>query len=229
MRRVLKGTLVTVIAVGAFSACGANQQNSPTEPAPPAAEADTTPAQACAPPGQLDPELVALAIRADSLIRFRLRVDESGAIQKFAVYHEDADEIPEAVRAAAEARFPDSQVRYYESERYSDRGRVHEVEVATSEGQHCELSAQTDGTLVYVECEITADEVPEAIMAEANRRVPGGELVEAETKEGPEINTVHLQMRVGEQTHYLIFQASGEFSNHYLRVPATIDIPVASE
>lgn len=206
-----------------LSACGAGQEPCPSAP-PRASEEGSTPG--ASEPGRLDAELVAVAARADGVYRIRVRASETGEIQKFAVYHGDAEEVPEAVRNAARERFPDAEVRHYESEIYSDLGRVFEVEVMTAEGRECEISCRPDGTMVYVECRVPTEEVPEPALAAAGRLLPEGEVVEAETKEGPGIDEVHLEVRVGELIHYLVLQPTGELVRHGLRIPTTIEIPV---
>ncbi len=216
---------VTAIVVAVFfSGCSAGQQPCPAAPAAGTSEEGSLPSETRV--GQLDAEIVAVAIRADGVYRMRVVTDGSGEIQKLAIYHNDAEEIPEAVRTAAQERFPGAEVRNYETEVYADVGRVFEVEVTTAEGRDCEISCRPDGSLVYVECRVPTDEVPAWVLAEATRLLPDGEVVEAETKEGPGINEVHLEVRVEELIHYLVFVSEDAPIRHSLRIPATIEIPV---
>lgn len=212
---------------GSF-ACGSSQQCSecPAVPTSSTTEEGST-APDGAGPGRLDAELVALAMRAGRVERIRVRTDEQGNVIKLAVYHHEESEVPEAVRQLAEERFPEAEVRYYESEVYADIGRVYEVEVNTSEGRECEVSARADGSLVYVECEIEAADIPAPVAEAVARLVPNGEIIEAESKEGPGLNAVHVEVRAEDgREHYLRFSPAGELIGHSLRIQATIEVPV---
>jgi hypothetical protein len=69
--------------------------------------------------------------------------------------------------------------------------------------------------------------VSEVVMSAANGLLPEGELIEAEHKQGEGIELFSLEIRAGELVHELIFSRAGELDRHLLRVPATIEVPVA--
>ncbi len=203
------------------SACGGG-----TEPAcpdvPPASTGGEAPSAAA-----LDPELVALARTAQGVDRVVVRVDEAGHVVKLAVYHHDESVVAESVRTAAIAAFPGATVRHFESERYADLGRVNEVEVQTSDGRECELSVADDGHEVYRECHVDPATLPEAIVAGLRRVVASGAIEEAETKERDgAIATYSIEVRDGDQLHYVVLEPDGALQGHYLRVPAVVDVPV---
>lgn len=131
-------------------------------------------------PGQLDPELVRVAMTARKL---KLELEADGSVRKLAVYHDNAGDLPAAVTARASEVFPGAKVRTYESEYYRDLGRVFEVEVETADGQSCEVSAREDGTLVYKECELDAKAVPAEITAALARDAAGRDVQEVERKD----------------------------------------------
>lgn len=214
-----------VLAAGCGGSCP-EPATAATASAPAAAEpvAASTPTS---PPGTLDPELVALAVRVGNVERVAMRLGADGSVEKLAIYHGSAEDIPEVVRQLAEERFPGGAVVVYESERYADGARVHEVEVRTADGRECEVAGRDDGSLVYEECEMPAAELPAPVRAAVDRTVAGGEIVEAERKQGPGIDQYNVEVRVGEgPLQYLRLRPDGELLGHAIQVPATVELPV---
>jgi hypothetical protein len=174
----------------------------------------------------LDPDLMQLAAGGRSVGGAKVRTDEQGRIVRVAVYHGDAQAMPAWARGLAAERWPGSKVRSYESEWHADVGRVFEVEVSTADGQQCEISVTAGGAERYVECEISAEHVPAAVAAAAARLVPGGRIVEAETRRGPGIDELSLEIETGAGEHYLRVRPDGSPLGHYRRVPTVLEVPV---
>lgn len=200
--------------------CGGAQRGVPAEAPAPAASA------APAAGAGLDAELVGLASRAQGVMKIKMRVGPDGTVHKLAVYHHDAAAIPEPVRALAAERFPGAETLYYESELYSDLGRAYEVEIRTAEGKECEVSASADGTLLYEECKVPPDQIDPKVKATVDRLVPGGTVLEVETKHGPDRDEVSVEVKAGDVEHYVRTTPDGELIGHTLRIPAIIEVPV---
>lgn len=179
----------------------------------------------CASTG-LAPSVVRSTSTAAGVEKLKLRVDASGAVQKTSLVHHDAAEVPEAVKKLAGEKFPGAKVLAYESEVYADSGRAWEVEVETADQQKCELSAREDGTLVYVECAVAPALLPPAVVQALAQLVPGGKVVEAESKRGSGADDLLVEVQQGERLHYLRFHADGVLFSHGLKVAATVEVPL---
>jgi hypothetical protein len=177
------------------------------------------------PAAALDGEIVDTAISAKTVHKMKVRVDAEGDIVKQSVYHDLADAIPQPVLDAARARFPDATVLYYESELYADRGRVYEVEVDDG-GKKCELAATPEGVEVYVECEIDPATLSAEILASIEKLAPGGKVLEAETKKGPEIDELTVEVEHEGRELYLRMKPDGSLIEGLRRVPAIIEVPL---
>ena len=44
---------------------------------------------------------------------------------------------------------------------------------------------------------------------------------------GPGLDQIRIEVKSGGRLHYLRFSPSGELTGHTVRVPATIDVPLA--
>lgn len=193
---------------------------SPTNPTP------ATPAAASvASGGGLHPELARVAVSADNVEEFELRLDAKGQLVKQAVYHDDASAITEAVLAKTRELYPGATITHYETEHYADEGVVHEVEVKTADGQSCEVSATPDGTLRYQECELDLATLPAHIGAAVTSAYPGGEILEAETKKGPGMDVLTVEVRSGGTEYYLYMTPDGSIERVFKRVEAVVEIP----
>lgn len=174
----------------------------------------------------IDAELVTIAAKPGVAIKFKLRVDGSGAVVKQSLYHSDAASIPAEVLAKAEARWPGAAIVRYETERYADHGRVHEVEVTTAEGARCELAIKADGTELYEECQIAADAMPAPVAAKITALYPQGKVLEAETKRGPGLDELTVEIESGGQEFYVRIQPDGTVLAKLVRVPGVFEVPI---
>jgi hypothetical protein len=105
MSGIAPRTLLFTSLVGlATAACGAAPAPAP---APPSLDG----------PGHLDARLARGAAEYLGVRKIKLRLQKSGSVDKFAVYHGDAAAVPDPVKALAAARFPDASVSHYEHER----------------------------------------------------------------------------------------------------------------
>lgn len=193
-------------------------------------KATTAPASGAASPAadapvRLDGELVALVAKDGAIDRMKIRTDATGAIVKQSLYHHDDAAIPSAVRELATKTWPDAKIVSFETERYADRGRVYEVEVATATGQ-CELAATEDGTLVYQECRIDPATLAAPVAARVAELWPSGKIVEAETKRGPDVDEVTVEIEHGGKAYYLRAKPDGTVVQRLVRVPAIVEVPL---
>lgn len=197
----------------------------------PKGSAGTTPPTepAVAPAGgaseALDAEIVQTAITADNVHKMKIRVDANGGLVKQSVYHDEASALPAAVLELAKARFPGAPIRHYESELYADRGRVYEVAVDDG-GKHCEVAVTAEGVEVYVECEVDPATLTAEVMAAIEKLAPGGKLLEAESKKGPGIDELTVEVEHGGRELYLRLRPDGTLIQTLRRVPAIIEVPL---
>jgi hypothetical protein len=203
----------------------------PAPPAPPAPPPPVEPGPAEPPPpagpGQLDPELVRAAASAEGVEKVHLKAEPDGSIRYFAVYHQDADAIPEPVRKQLDVVYPGARALRYESEFVVPHGRLHEIEVETADKQECELSAQADGAIVYTECHIDPRALPEPVRAAFDRAHPGAAIKQVEKKSVPGAGDEYeVQFEVGGRLHQLLFRPDGAVLRHELRIPAVLTVPV---
>lgn len=169
---------------------------------------------------------VAAAAKGSDVSKMKLRLDDSGAIVKQSVYHGDASRIAEPVKALATKEYPDGKPVRFENEWYAEHGPVHEVEVELPDGTHCEVAAKPDGALLYKECRVDPAKLDAAVTAAVEAAIPGGKILEAETKQGDGIDTLTIEVEAGGKEYYLIMSPTGEVSGKYQRVPAIVEVPV---
>lgn len=210
-----------VVLVGLFSiSCAGPAAEAETEA--PAESVMTAEAPA---PAAIPAALVETAAKAPRVEKVKIRVDNQGVVHKVAVYHGDADRIPQAVRDLAVKTYADSKPKRYESEHYSDKGDIFEVEVETKDGKQCEVAATKDGTLVYTECRVDEASLPAKVRAAIDKTVPGGKLLEAEEKKGTDVDEITVEVEKDGREHYLTITRSGELLSHHLRIPAVLEVP----
>ena len=186
---------------------------------------DTADAASVGSPGQLDAEIVDTVRKARGVEKVDIRTDATGKVTKLAVYHTDADRIPAAVRDLAKSRYPGAVVTSYETELYENGERVYEVEVRPKKGKPCELAATASGEELYTECQIAPSDLPAAITDALEKLLPGAKIEEAERKTGKQ-ESYSIEATAGGAEHYLYFLPDGTLDRHFLRVPATVQVPV---
>lgn len=174
----------------------------------------------------LDAEIVAIAAKPGVATKFKVRVDANGAIAKQALYHSDAESIPAEVRAKAEAKWPGAKASRYETELYTEHGRVHEVEVTLPDGKTCELAVKADGTELYEECHIDPATMPAPVAAKVTELFPGGKVLEVETKKGPTMDELTIEIDANGQEFYLRCKPDGTVIAKLVRIPGVLEVPV---
>jgi hypothetical protein len=199
---------------------GSGGTTPPTETAPP-----THAAPAAAPAAALDAEIIRTASTAAEVRKMKVRVDADGNIVKQSLYHGQADALPAKVHELAKTRFPNGKVVYFETELYADRGRVYEVEVDDA-GKPCEVAATPEGVEIYVECEVDPASLAAELKASIEKLAPGGKLLEAETKKGPDIDEVTVEVEAGGRELYVRMKPDGTIIQTLRRIPAIIEVPL---
>jgi hypothetical protein len=174
----------------------------------------------------LDPDIVAIATKPGVATKFKIRVDGTGAVMKQALYHGDAEAIPAEIRTKAEARWAGSKAARFETEWYAEHGRVHEVEVTLPDGKTCELAVKADGNELYEECHVDAASLPAPVTAKVEELFPGGKVVEAETKKGPAMDEITIEVELGGQEFYLRCKPDGTVIAKLARIPAVFEVPI---
>jgi hypothetical protein len=175
----------------------------------------------------VDEALVELATGAQAQ-KFKLRVDEHGVAQKQSLYHGDAAAIPEPVLKLANERFAGAKIERYESELYADLGRIFEVELTATDGRRCEVAATAEGKELYTECRLTPETMPAPIKDAITKLYPEGKVIEVETKKGPTVDEVTVEVQVGEgREHYVRLAPDGKVIARYARVTAVLEVPLS--
>ena len=216
--RMLRAPLLFPLAL--LLACGPKGSGGTT---PPTEGQATTPT--AAPVAALDAEIVKTATEAANVKKMKIRVDAGGGIVKQSLYHDKADALPAAVLELAKTRFPNATILHYETELYADRGRVYEVEVDDA-GKACEVAATPEGGEVYVECHVDPASLAAELKATIEKVAPGGKILEAETKKGPDIDEVTVEVETGSRELYVRMRSDGTLVQVLRRIPAIIEIPV---
>lgn len=220
-------TRVPPVLVGLLlTACGTTTATESATRPPDAAAATVIDDGGAEASTRIDPTISKAATSAKGVTKIKLRLDASGNLVKQAVYHGDEGRISAQVRELAVAKFPGGTAEYYESEFYAEHGEVHEVEVKTADGKHCEVAAKPDGTELYVECHIAESELPPAVSNTVAATIPGGKILEAEKKTSKAGDTFTVEIESGGTEYYLILSASGELQHKLRRIPAIVEVPV---
>ncbi|MCH9684175.1 MAG: hypothetical protein K0V04_22270 [Deltaproteobacteria bacterium] len=217
MSRVRRSLPLLLLCACATSGAATEGSTAPT--------AGSAAAAAAGPSSALDAEIIETAATATTVHKMKLRVDGDGNVVKLAVYHDAADSVPQAVRDLAAERFAGSPVTHYETELYADHGRVYEVEVDKG-GVACELAASPDGTELYTECHVDPASLSDAVKATVESVAPGGKILEAETKKGPSLDELTVEVEVGGQELYLRLASDGSLIQALRRIPAVIEVPL---
>lgn len=195
----------------------------PTAPPPPSEPVVAPPP---AGPGQLDAELVRAAASLQGVEKVVLKAEPDGAVRYLAVYHHDADAIPEPVREQLAVLYPGARVLRYESEFVAPHGRLYEIEVETADKQECELSAKADGGVVYSECHVDPRALPEPVRAAFDRAHPGVAIQGVEKKMVPGAGDEYeVKFEVDGRAHELSFSPDGAVTRHVLVIPAVLQVP----
>jgi hypothetical protein len=200
-------------------ACGPKGSGGTTTPT------ETAPPSSTAPVAALDGEIIRTAIMAADVQKMKVRVDADGTIVKQSLYHGQADALPAKVHELAKTRFPSGKVVSFETELYADRGRVYEVEVDDA-GKPCEVAATPEGVEIYVECEVDPASLAAELKASIEKLAPGGKLLEAETKKGPDVDEVTVEVEANGRELYVRLKPDGTIIQALRRIPAIIEVPL---
>lgn len=176
-----------------------------------------------APLGAVHPEFAETVVRTKSTVKAGVYLAPNGRIRSLAVYHQDVAAIPKPVLALGAKHFAGKPVKYYETEWYPDAGLVYEVEYDLGNDTSGEISAQADGTLVYVEKPVA--QVPPKIAKAAIAAAGGGEIIGAERQLGPGLDHFGIKVSHAGRKHVLLIKPDGRVVRHGLRVPAQIEVP----
>lgn len=209
----------SLLPLALLLACGPKGSGGTTPPT------ETAPPTEAAPVAALDGEIVRAASTAADVQKMKVRVDADGNIVKQSLYHGQADALPSKVHELAKTRFPKGKVVYYETELYADRGRVYEIEV-DNEGKSCEVAATPEGVEIYVECEVDPASLAAELKASIEKVAPGGKLLEAETKKGPDIDEVTVEVEAGGRELYVRMKPDGTIIQTLRRIPAIVEVPL---
>jgi uncharacterized membrane protein YkoI len=107
------------------------------------------------------------------------------------------DKAPKAVQEAIKGRFPKGEVSSIEKE-VEDGKVVFDVELK-SEGRKYEMDILENGTIIEIEKEVAAKDVPEAITKAVKARYPGAkieEVMEVNKVKGKEETPIHYEVNI---------------------------------
>lgn len=167
-----------------------------------------------------------LATASTTVDKLKLRFNGEGKLVKQALYHGEAAAAPAALVDAVKERYPGHSIRGYETEHYADLGAVFEIEFETSEGQHCELAAREDGSVIYTECRVDPAELPESIIKNIDGIFSGSKVLEAEFKTMDEQESYSVEFEHEGREYYFHFDAEGQVTSKHVLVPAVVELPL---
>lgn len=193
---------------------------------PTTSEAASMTAEGSAGESALAPEVVSAATGTDTVFKMKIRVDGDGTVVKQSTYHRNEAAIPQAVLDLAEQKFPGAKKTHFETEVYADLGVIYEVEVDNG-GTECEVAAREDGTEVYTECHLDPATLSDAIKATIESVAPGGKVLEAESKKGPDVpEEFSIEVEHDGKELYLRIAADGSLVQAMRMVPAVVEVPL---
>src|SRR5262249_24153355 len=176
-------------------------------------------------PGMMDPRL-ATAAQSDTAKEVEFELGADGTFSKVAVEGSGTDKIPEAVRKQAEATYPGGTITESELEVYAGDTVVHEVEVKTTDGKECEVSASEACVLRYTECKLKPEELAEPVKKAVEAAAPGAEITEAEVRKTPDgAEDYRIEVKGKNGKWYLRFKGDGTMIERARLVEAEIPIP----
>jgi uncharacterized membrane protein YkoI len=88
-------------------------------------------------------------------------------------------EVPKAVIDAVKAKFPGAKIEKAEKE-VEDGKTYYELSLELNDDEDLEVKAKPDGTIVEIEKEIKAEDLPAAVTAALKDKYPGAKIKEAE-------------------------------------------------
>jgi uncharacterized membrane protein YkoI len=113
------------------------------------------------------------------------------------------DKVPKKVRDAVEARFPDAKVSGVEKET-EDGKIVYDIELK-HKGRKYEMDIQEDGTVLEIEKEVAAKDLPKAVKTAVSAKYPGAKL-----KDIMEVNKVKDNKETPDHYEIIILTADNE-------------------
>jgi uncharacterized membrane protein YkoI len=107
------------------------------------------------------------------------------------------DKVPKAVMGAVKARFPGADVTSVEKE--TEGGKVvYDIELKHN-GRKYEMDIEEDGTVIEIEKEVAAKDVPEAVSKAVKAKYPGAkleEVMEVNKVEGKQETPDHYEVTI---------------------------------
>jgi uncharacterized membrane protein YkoI len=88
------------------------------------------------------------------------------------------EKVPAAIRKAVQGKFPKAQVTQAEKE-VEDGKTIYEIGLE-EDGHHIDVSATEDGTIVEIETEVAAQDLPRAVTDAVKAKYPKGTIKKAE-------------------------------------------------
>jgi uncharacterized membrane protein YkoI len=105
------------------------------------------------------------------------------------------DKVPKEVMAAVKARFPGAEVTSAEQET-EDGQVVYDIELK-QKGRHYEMDIKADGTILQIEKEVDAKDLPEAVAKALDTKYPGAtkeEIMEVNKVQGKEEKPIEYEV-----------------------------------
>lgn len=176
--------------------------------------------------GALDDEVVEEITDTAAVERVHAHFDDEGALSSLELQHFDGPSIPEAVREAARARFPQGRLVTYATSLTSGQTSLYHVQLQMRNGGECALAAEGDGLVAYVDCVVPETSLPPAVAVALTRVSAGdGQTLRVVRRETSMVATFLIEMRITERTHLIELTATGDVLEHDVLLPATMRMP----
>ena len=139
-------------------------------------------------------------------------------------YEISEGEVPPKLMARAKALLPDS--RSHRSQIYEDKaGDWYELEVRNASGGRAMYDVYADGREKTIRRFMKRDELPPAVAAEIEKRVPGATLEKALRKQVPGApDEIIVTLTRGVSVHTFRFDPTYQVVRHQVRMPALVEI-----
>lgn len=163
---------------------------------------------------------------AASAIKLEVTVDRGGRPQE-TEFHVDPATVPEAVRAAMDAKHPGG--AYIGAEKEWNDGILYYELAREVGGYEVEAMFRPDGTLFEEEIQIPTDDVPEAVRAAVAKGWPAGSVKAWEMIRNASgaITEYHVKLADEARALKIVVSTSGRLVRGYREVPAEIEVPIS--
>ncbi len=172
------------------------------------------------------PDFVLTAYRSEHLIRAKMYIGTDGRIEKYGAYV-TKEGIPDWVHQLADEKLGQGKDEEYEIETYADGSEVFEVRRCVADKSN-ELSVKRDRSLKYIERQLDAGELPEAVRNTV-RSISNFAADRYAVKEGPHLKECQVRGKIGDVPYRARIKEDGRLVALQNKVEGSFEIAIPQE